>query len=772
MARSAPPPAFDRALVQAAEPLDLDAWLEATGLRVSREKPFAAGGRLLELAACPFNENHRGSAFLIVFAEGGIAFRCHHGSCQDSCGGKGWGDVLRLYAEVAAPEGAALGIGQPAVTRRMTAADMLADLRALTVQEDGEASAAPKGELEDRALTWAEDAAALDGLSLLKLESGLAALGCRASFVRRWSSEVKSLKRQLRKAADAIRPPKHDPYSVEDGCLIYYTDLGERRVVSDFVPEIVEHTVDEQGNRGFSIQAETADGRTFLTDVTTGVFTNMPALMTAFYNTGGQVTVYPGQETRLRSAITLRGQPDVPQVALYRRTGWVETADGPIFLIPGLESPGVRLELPAQLPFRLPAGAELTKGLDALDGLFQAFPPAMTAIPLALILGMPLAFLAGWRRDRYGVFIVAQTGNLKTAWSSAAMCLWGDFRDTSAILKWGQGFTLNGALQLASRCHDMVLAVDNYKPSTGDGERGLINFTHAAFEGSDKLRLNRDSTMRLTDAIHCGVLINGEDAPHSDSATLARYIVVPFSWPAGQANAQLARAQAAALHLPAVSRIWLEWLLTAQGRHAAAWAGKQYPGVRDQWLQNIHDYENKAVNAGRLASNLAINQLSLLVASEHPQLGPVIKPYLGPHAEGLRQVATDMSTGVKELREGERVMHALREMVATGRAQLAPKGGVLNDRPERMLGWKNDSTGDVYLLPGAVRHLAEEYLGRGALGDVSDQKLHKQFSDMGLLAGHEEGRFTVRIPGKGRDMLRVLHLREDALSDPGPGSAN
>ncbi|MGC3967580.1 MAG: hypothetical protein QM775_09485 [Pirellulales bacterium] len=72
---------------------DLDDWIARHELEVEPPKPWN-GGRLWVLPTCPWNSQHtHGAAFLMQFANGAVAARCHHDSCQ----GKGWHDLREIY---------------------------------------------------------------------------------------------------------------------------------------------------------------------------------------------------------------------------------------------------------------------------------------------------------------------------------------------------------------------------------------------------------------------------------------------------------------------------------------------------------------------------------------------------------------------------------------------------------------------------------------------------------------------------------------------------
>jgi hypothetical protein len=72
---------------------DVDAFIRDAGLEVGKEGPWL-DGRRWELKACPFNHEHKdGSAVILQFANGAVAFKCHHNGCLGRC----WKDVRALY---------------------------------------------------------------------------------------------------------------------------------------------------------------------------------------------------------------------------------------------------------------------------------------------------------------------------------------------------------------------------------------------------------------------------------------------------------------------------------------------------------------------------------------------------------------------------------------------------------------------------------------------------------------------------------------------------
>ena len=61
----------------------------------------------------------------------------------------------------------------------------------------------------------------------------------------------------------------------------------------------------------------------------------------------------------------------------------------------------------------------------------------------------------------------------------------------------------------------------------------------------------------------------------------------------------------------------------------------------------------------------------------------------------------------------------------------------------------------------------KELLGRDALGDISKRTLYDQLDTLGVLASTGSKVKTVqRRLGKDKKVVRVLHLRADALVEP------
>ena len=425
--------------------------------------------------------------------------------------------------------------------------------------------------------------------------------------------------------------------------------------------------------------------------------------------------------------------------------------------------------LPRKLPYQVTVDAQLDKGLDVLKQLLTCMGESPTSVPVAMVFQGPMARVAGWRGERYGVFIRGETGSLKTSWAQVLMSLYGpQFMQDALLLKLGQGATGNAVMALAVHAYDLPLLIDNYKPSTGGGPKELINLIHNIMEGGEKERLKQSSELRETKPVFCWPLFTGEDVPDTDPAALARLLLARFVWPKDQANEALASAQDDAEHFCAVGRSWLEWIAEPLGRAAIETVTKTFRERRAKWAADLRGQQADMVNVLRVASNLASNELTWLVMEQHPSIGPVLKGQDQQlrRRKDLERVAEDMGASTTSSLEAHKFMAIIRELLASGKAVLRDRAasnvtGFREYEPDRVIGWV-DSDQTAYLLPAVARHMVDT-LTPSALGNVSSKTLHGQMADHGMLQsrGRQDYETVVQAAGKSR---RTLHVTAAVLS--------
>jgi hypothetical protein len=545
-------------------------------------------------------------------------------------------------------------------------------------------------------------------------------------------------------------------------------DLEQIARVADFTAHIAEEIITEDGTRAFRIIGDTLSGRPFSFEISAQEFADDRTLKSALTQAAGaQFPVRAGMSKHLAPAIQLLTAPEIPQTRRYARVGWADDR----LLMPGLEPPGVTLTLPRKLPYAICREANLITGLETLQSLLSCMATTQTTVAATMAFEAPLAALAGWRDERYALFIKGRTGALKTSWAQVLMSVYGPaFLRDSLLIKLGQGATTNAIMSLATHAHDLPFLIDNYKPSTGGGARDLINLLHNILEGGEKDRLSRAAELRETRPIFCWPIITGEDVPDTDPASLARILVVSFTGTPGEPNTELTKAQRKAEHLCAVGASWLAWLESQDGRVYAKEAAALFPAVRAEWAAKLRTQRPDMVNILRVASSLASNQLTWRVMRCHPTLGELAKAYAAAHQAGLEVVGAEMATYTAEALEATRFLATLRELLASQRYLLLKKGEnpTTESERDRMLGWRNDDD-SVYLLPALARDAVERTLGRDGLGGISEKTLYGQLDALGVLGSKDPGRLTKKIWVAGASK-RVLHLTTAALNE-GDGDA-
>lgn len=593
-----------------------------------------------------------------------------------------------------------------------------------------------------------------------------------ASWWQGWRrSSLHTSRRKGKGPKAASAPLAANPYRVQGGRLVHLVEkmmFGEPTVevvpISDFEARIIEESIAEDGTRAFGLEGKTVRGALFSLELAAGDFADERLLRGALTQaSGAQSPVRAGMAKHLGPAIQLLTKSDdLRQVRRYERTGW---ADGR-FLLPGRDLPNIRIVLSSKLPYGAHRKADLALGLEALNALFEAMTPSRSTVAATIAFEAPLANLVGWRDERYALFLSGRTGTFKTSWVQVLMSLYGEgFLQDSLLLKWGDGATTNAIMAYAAQAHDLPFLIDNFKPSTGGGPRDFVNLIHNILEGGEKERLTRAATLRETKPVFCWPVVTGEDVPDHDPASLARILVVRSSCEPGAENASLTKAQEFAPHLSAVGLAWLTWLEGEEAKELSQDMREMFPSYRATWAERLRKTRPDMVNVFRVASNLATGELTWRVLTYHPTIGALATHYKQAHLEGLYEVASTMASATAESLEASRYLAVLRELLASQRYILLPKGEAPTNESERdrMLGWKDDD-GSVYLLPKLARDAVSRTLGKDGLA-ISDQTLHAQLQALGAIQTTNPGRETKRLKCEGK-AIWTLHLRKESLVGP------
>jgi len=570
-----------------------------------------------------------------------------------------------------------------------------------------------------------------------------------------------------------VELPESWPYDTDDGkiCLLSKTidDDGSIELkatpICDFTASIIEEGTTEEGVKFYTIAGYACRSGPFTVDIEAELFGDdrrLRALLEAA--AGAKDPVRAGMAKHLGPAIKLLTNGALRQTRRYTRTGW---EDGK-FLIPGREPDGVSIRLSRKLPYQILADLDLAQGIEALDSLINFVGPETGTIVIAHLLLAPMAYWAGWRNERCGLFIAGRTGTQKSSVMQVAMCIFGpDFIKDENLIKLGEGSTRNAIMAYATTASDLALLIDNYKPSTGNGSHDFTNLVHNMMEGGEKERLNRASQLRETKPVNCWPVFTGEDVPDNDAASVARVLVTHFQ--KGRDLALLTIAQNKSNHLCAIGSAWFDYIESEEGQGVIKEVAAEFDKTRNDWYAKIKACSPSTVNPMRVATNLALNELVWLVLTQHPTLGAWAAKYVDAHLQGLLHTVEVMTNLTAQSLEANRFVDAVRESLGSGRAivikdkTVSPETLADPRDKDRVIGWSDGGKG-VYLLPDVTMSLLQRTIGLD-LGCLSKNTLYDQLDELGMVASKSKNgksTITVRVGGK---VQRVIHLTNIEISE-------
>jgi len=601
------------------------------------------------------------------------------------------------------------------------------------------------------------------------LESGLEA-GMRQP--RSIPERQLDVQREKQKSIE-VKKPATWPYDVNGGRITYmkYVGRGDNEEivsvpVADFTAHITHQITTEYGDRHYRLSGKPVVGGGFTTEIRADDFAETQKLVSVLDGAAGALDpVRTGMRQHLGPAIKLLSRREkIENWRRFERVGW----DGRHYLIPGRLGINVECKTDRCLPFSCPHDADLDKGMEALEYLLMAFAPETTAPVIGFALLPPIARVAGLHNERFGLFIVGRTGVLKTSYIQTVLACYGNgFLDDNTLLKWGEGATRNAIMALATQATDAPLLIDNYKPGVGGGNEHFVALWHNIIEGGEKRRLSRAAELKETRPIWAWPIATGEAVPSEDASTLARMLAIQFEWARGQNNAELARAQLLAEHLPAVLGTLLDWL-EGDGWELVREHGKALSDLRQIYALKMLDTEAEAINTRRMGSSLAVLDIGWSVLEAHPILGSMFQRFTPAFHQGLEKIAAWQAGRSLEALEARQFLDGLCKLLDSGRLWLTKNRelGTREAQNERrgFVGWRTIEE-SAYVLPDAIT-LVKSLMGTH-LNGVSDRTIYNQLAEIGALAGSDVGRNTklIRIGTDGSERPRTLWLTAGALGN-------
>jgi len=558
------------------------------------------------------------------------------------------------------------------------------------------------------------------------------------------------------------------PYKEEAGQIqLFERNKGKvgLKPVADFTATIAEEITDEHGEKIFILKGRGVRGGPFTVEITATEFGNTPRLRAALEAISPYDGTYQGMSEHLMPAIKkLTDSSTVVQRRRFNRTGW----HGGRFLIPGRETAGVEIKLDDK------AGGydlghkkgDMALAVEGLAALIDGIGPYGSAV-IAHVLLPPLAALAGWRNDRYGLFLRGITGSMKTTAGRLAMALWGPrFAHEQLFEKMG-GYsgTVNGIIGRAAEIADLPWMLDNFKPNT-QGKESAVSMIHALMEGHTKSRQTRTGQNARTTPLLCWPLMTGEDIPGTDTAALARLYIIDLESRHGVVPSGIVRATELANHLHMIGSAWIDLLEGPRQEEIIEIAQNVFESARLQFAEYIREKSPQAENILRSATNFALNSATWAALAELEPISQFVTDHAGQHQQGILDLAGSIERHTADHLEANRFLEILAALMATGRVYVVPIGGERNG-PHGIptIGWY-DGDSNICLYPDLAKQ-AVEMVDRDALNGMTKNSLYAQLKTLDALAVYGgDGKSTVpsRDPVT-RKLSRVLVIKSDVLSE-------
>jgi len=436
-------------------------------------------------------------------------------------------------------------------------------------------------------------------------------------------------------------------------------EKNDTNIISDgyaYISAVLENVNGTTVERSFVIEGRSINTRPFKRAITAEDASEKRKLNAMLTNEFGRDPV----KKLTLEVIQRLSRRDVPYTRVYSRPLWLNGE----MIAPRLVEDENTFDYPQKVFIDFRTSGDPSVGKLALENGINAFDKKNSVLLVATIIGAPIIGLI-WVDERFVLFIQATTGMKKTAALMLFMTLYGvKYGIEANLTRWGDGATMNAAEQIAAKTGPFPLPYDNYKNYTDQDSGKAQRLFHAICEGGEKDRLNKNSTLKPTDAYQCTPIVTGEDYPGNDAATRARFVQV--DWTDAKDLGLLTDAQKHTHDLNAFGREWLKWLSSEDGKKAIKDQAARFDEVRTHYLKKA----GNAVNAGRIASNAAVIMLTWEIFGQWSEgheiavkYAPILKAAIDEHVLGTK-------ADVLNSLDSEKFMAWLKAEIQVGRYQI------------------------------------------------------------------------------------------------------
>ena len=509
---------------------------------------------------------------------------------------------------------------------------------------------------------------------------------------------------------------------------------------------------------------------------------------------GAATIVFPGMTIKDHAQAAIRlmsGEPE--QRRVFTHTGWRRFEDGAwgylhaggVIGVPEGVAASVRLSGVLER-YRLPEplqGKELQEAVRASLRLLNLGPDRIM-VPL-----LAATYRAALDTADFSLSLAGASGAFKSELAGLAQRHFGAEMDANHLPgSWSS--TENALEDLAFRCKDALLTIDDFAPTPGDAQRlhtKADRVLRAQGNNSGRQRMDRTANLRPPRPPRGLILSTGEDVPQGKSLKARQLIIEVEPGDIDAAKLTVCQKQAEAGQYAAVMAGFLSWV------------APDYETLRQGMRTDVTTLRGQVHTSGlhrrtpdTIAELFVGFQLFLCFAMERGAISAAERETIEKRAwAALTETARQQMLHQQASDPARRFIELLRSALSSGRAHIADEEGRSPDSPEAW-GWRKEPSGldavwkpqgerigwvceeSVYLEKDAAYNVAKRVGADGGEGiALTPTTLVKRVKEAGLLLTVEptRGTNTIRRVLEGKTQI-VLHIARETLVSEKPDKSD
>ena len=580
-------------------------------------------------------------------------------------------------------------------------------------------------------------------------------------------------------------------YGAEKGGIVQITGDGTKPLTDFIVLPRLELIHDDGATRTlqFVFDGWDSNGTQFERATINSSELNSMAWLTDKW--GFHANIRPGTANRDKVvwAIKKVGQIAAKQVTEYSHTGWRQIDGKWCYLYHGgaIGMDGITVDMGDALKaYRLDGqgipGFEAITYKDAAMKSLQLQTIVKPEIGIALLGTTYLAPLREFMAQSditpaFCLFLYGESGTHKTTAAALAMAHYGNFHAKNPPASFND--TANQIRKKAFLIKDAPILVDDYHPTTSQQEKRQMAATAQALsrafgDGSDRGRLNADTTIRTVTPPRSVGIITGEDLPAIGASGLARFFVLDIDKDDIPITAELTSLQEAARagYLQKSMRGYITWL-SKQTDTLPDKLQKLFVMYREDIRKSsngAHDRAPEAVACIMMGYQMMLQYMRDIGAVD----GDTALAMIMDAKTTLTETSQKQTKSMESEKPTRIFLDVLAELMASKEIytlDLHPDPENPQEIPPAadMVGYEDDQY--YYLLPNvAYARVSMLCRQQGVEFPVTSKALYKHLRTDGILTITGDGGSTTKAKFINGKLNRLLWIPRDALGAPASGT--